>query len=173
MYKLELYLDEYENKTLSDDIYDEYLKFGYNDEQLYKLHLDFMLNNLYNIKLTKSARARLNQTEFRKEILKKFNYACIISGETCQDELTAAHIIPISDNENYDVDNGLLLRENLHKTFDNYKWSINPETLIVEIKLGVNVGQIKEFVGKQLNLGHNTNMKKNLIEHYKKFKNDV
>jgi len=50
MQNLELYLDEYKNKSLRDDIYDKYLKFGYYDEQLYKLYSYFMLNNLYNMR---------------------------------------------------------------------------------------------------------------------------
>jgi hypothetical protein len=34
---------------------------------------------------------------------------------------------------NFDIDNGLLLNSILHKLFDNNYWSINPETLRVEI----------------------------------------
>lgn len=172
MQKLELFLDQYNNESLNEDIYQDYLKFGYPNEGLYKLHLDFMLNNLYDIKLIKSTRKRLNQTEFRKEILKKFNYACIVTGETCLDELTAAHIIPISQDENYDIDNGLLLRENIHKTFDSFKWSINPTTLIIEIKSNTNVGQIKEYQGKKINIELNNDIKINLETHYNKFKNE-
>ncbi len=171
MQKLEKYLDQYENKSLCDTIYNDYSLFGYLDEKLYRLHLDFMLNNLYNIKLVTHTRKRLNQTEFREEILKKFNRTCVITGETCLDELTASHIIPISEEENYDVDNGLLLRENIHNTFDKFRWSINPETLTIEIKQNMNVGQIKEYDGMKLNIELNSDIKRNLENHYKKFKN--
>lgn len=169
--ELEIYLDKYENCELSDNIYTKYLKFNYPDEELYKLHLDFMLKNIYHIKLVKKTRKRLNQTEFRNKILKKFNNTCIITRETCLDELTAAHIVPVSEDENYDPDNGLLLRENIHRTFDNYKWSINPETLTVEIKQDTNVGQIKQYEGLILtHIKINEYLLNNLKKHYEEFK---
>ncbi len=173
MQKLEIYLDQYENKELSDNIYKDYIKFGYKNEKIYRLDLDFLLTNVYNIKITKITRKRLNQTQFRKEILKKFNNTCIVSNETCLDELTAAHIIPVGDKENYDIDNGLLLMENLHKTFDNFKWSINPETLVIEINNNVNSGSIKKYDGKKLNIKTNDVFKANLQYHYDKFKNGI
>ncbi|ARF10160.1 HNH endonuclease [Hokovirus HKV1] len=170
MQKLEEYLDKHDNNEISDTIYTKYNKFGYVNEHLFKLHLDFLLEFAYTIKLTKKSRKRLNQTEFRKKILKKFNYKCIVSDETCLDELSAAHIIPIKDMENYDIDNGLLLRENLHKTFDNYKWTINPFNLQIEIKENINVGQIKEYANKKLMINVNKYMFKYLLSHYEEFK---
>lgn len=170
MMDLECFLDKYDGQTIHADIYNDYEKFGYVDEQLYKTHLNFMLTYLYDIKVIKEQRKRLNQTEFRKNILEKFNYECIITGETCIDELTAAHIVPISENENYDIDNGLLLVENIHKTYDKFKWSINPDTLCVEIKQNVNVGSIKQYENKKIDLQLNYNIKQNLSYHYNKFK---
>lgn len=176
MQQLEIYLDKYENGILQDKIFKKYKKFNYSSENLYHLHLNFLLRTAYNIKIIKTTRKRLNQKEFRIKILKKFNYQCIITEETCLDELTAAHIIPIIKNENYDINNGLLLRENLHKTFDNYKWSINPDTLQVEIKQNTNVGQIKEYINKQLYIDINNEIYQNLSIHYLNFiknKNEI
>ena len=65
---------------------------------------------------------------------KKFDGKCIISNEDCLYELEAAHIIPLADDDSYDVDNGLLLTRNLHSTMDKLLWAINPDTLIIEIK---------------------------------------
>jgi len=45
----------------------------------------------------------------------------------------AAHIIPFSLSENFDINNGLLLNCILHKLFDKHYWSINPDSLCVEI----------------------------------------
>ena len=156
MNKLEQYLDLFDNKELPNDIYKKYNEFLYNDEELYLHHLKFLLDNIYSIKITESKRKRLNQNEFRNEILKKFNYTCIISNISCVDELTAAHIIPIKENENYDIDNGLLLTENLHKTFDKYRWSINPDTLLIEINKNIDVGSIKKYENYKVPLQINT-----------------
>ena len=50
--------------------------------------------------------------------MEKFNKKCIVTNDNCVRELTACHIIPIKENENYDIDNGLLLKESIHRTFD-------------------------------------------------------
>lgn len=165
-YLLENYLDE--NPIIDSSILSSYEKFGYDNEDLYLLHLNFMLKNLYDIKIVENKRKRLNQKEFRECLINKYK-CCIVSSETCLDELAAAHIIPINEKENYDIDNGLLLCENLHKTFDKYKWSINPETLMIEIKKNCNVGSIKKYENKILNINMNPILRKNLYEHYKNF----
>lgn len=170
MNQLEKYLDKHNNSEINYNIYNEYAFFGYTNEKLYTLHLDFLLDNVYDIKLVTNTRKRLNQYDFRIEILKKFNYQCIITCETCECELTASHIIPVSDNEDYDIDNGLLLRENLHKTFDNFMWSINPNTLKIVVRKNCNVGQIREYANTKINLNMNNYLKSNLICHYEKFK---
>ena len=100
---LENFLDNHNNQTIDINIYDKYKEFNYEDESLYKLHLNFMLKNIYNIKLTGISNKRLDQYNFRKSIIDKFNHRCIITGETCEDELTAAHIIPVHHKENYDI----------------------------------------------------------------------
>ena len=47
LYKLEIY-------DINNDIYNNYKNFSYNNKELFKLHLDFLLNNIYiNIKITK------------------------------------------------------------------------------------------------------------------------
>ena len=48
---LEEYLDNYENKELPSSIYTMYKDFGYEDEELYQIDLEFMLNSIYNIKI--------------------------------------------------------------------------------------------------------------------------
>lgn len=72
MNKLELYLDKNDNKEIiKEEIYD-YKKFNYNDEIIFNNHLDFLLENIYNIKIIENdkSRVRLSQKEFRKELLK-------------------------------------------------------------------------------------------------------
>lgn len=76
----------------------------------------------------------LIQTTFRKELLKKFNNKCVVSEINCVDELEAAHLVPFCEDNKLDINNGLILTRNLHATFDKYHWSINPNTLLIEIK---------------------------------------
>ena len=171
---LEDYLDNYENKELSSSIYKMYKDFGYEDEELYQIDLEFMLNNIYNIKIIEKPileirKKRINQSEFRKKIIERFNNKCIITGNDCIDELEACHIIPVATNEDYSIDNGLLLEKNIHCTFDKYLWSINPDTFIIEV-YGDNCGSIKKYEGKKLDLSDE--IKSNLREHYNIFKSN-
>ena len=166
---LELYLDKHDNSQLYDTIYERYIEFGYDNKELYRLHLDFMLKNLYNITIIKNNKKRLGQLEFRKQLLKKFNNKCIVTNETCCDELTASHIIPVSEEENYDIDNGLLLSETLHRTFDKYKWSINPDTHTIVINPRQNVGSIKKYENHKLYLSMNDRLYENISQHYNTF----
>lgn len=168
---LEKHLDKYNNSELEIMIYDQYNLFNYTSRELFKLHLDFLLENMYNIKLVAPKRKRLNQLEFREEVKNKFNNKCIITNETCLDELEAAHIVPVAENENYDIDNGLLMVSNIHKTFDKLKWSINPDTMRIVIRNNTNVGQIKEYNNKYINISSNEKFKRNLKWHYEKFSN--
>jgi predicted restriction endonuclease len=167
---LEDYLDNYENKELPSSIYTMHNDFGYNDEELYQIDLEFMLNNIYNIKIIETPvleirKKRINQSEFRKKIIERFNNKCIITGNDCIDELEACHIIPVATNEDYSIDNGLLLEKNIHCTVDKYLWSINPDTFQIESK---NIGTIKKYQDMKLELFDD--MIDNLRQHYNIYK---
>ena len=70
-----------------------------------------------------------------------------MDNEVCE----AVNIIPLSNCEDFNIDNGLLLNSILHKLFDKNYWSINPDTLCVEI----------------LNFDMNTNGIYSILEPYK------
>ena len=167
---LENILDKFDNKELYNDIFKQSRIFGYTDIDLFNIDIQFMLNNLYNIKIIEKKKIRMEQSEFRKKILENFNNTCIITGQNCIDELEAAHIIPVSENENYDIDNGLLLSANIHKTFDKYLWSINPDTLMIDIKSDINVGTINLYCNKPINIIMTNLLYQNLSIHYNRYK---
>jgi predicted restriction endonuclease len=165
MTKLEDYLDKINNKELEDSIFNKYKDFDYDDEDIFHIDLEFLINNVYNIKLVDSNLKRMGQQEFRQKVLDLYGSKCIVSGNDCTPELEAAHIIPFSQQQTYNLNNSLLLERNLHSTFDKYLWSINPETFMIEVK--DNCGSIKKYEGNKLNL--NDNLKSNLQEHYSSF----
>ena len=92
---LENYLDKYEKdqSLLSASIYSMYKDFEYEDEDKFIIDLDFMLENIYNIKIkndkTEIRRKRMGQGEFRVKILEHYNNTCIVTGNDCIDELEA------------------------------------------------------------------------------------
>lgn len=63
-------------------------------------------------------RARLGQGSFRVLVTDAYQRRCAVSAERTLPVLEAAHIKPYSDHGPHQVSNGLLLRADLHKLFD-------------------------------------------------------
>lgn len=84
-------------------------------------------------KTYKLIRQRRGQPAFRKMLLDSYNSQCAISDCNGAEALEACHIKPYSISGNNSVNNGLLLRSDLHTLFDLGLILINPETYSVEI----------------------------------------
>ncbi len=69
---------------------------------------------------------RLGQGAFRVLVTDAYQRACAISGEHSLPALEAAHIKPYNDNGPHDINNGLLLRSDLHRLFDHGYITITP-----------------------------------------------
>ena len=148
--KLEKFLQENKNIMKSDISSIEI--FGYNDKKLFDIDLEFLMK-IYNNTILTTTKTRLSQSDFRKALIEKFNGKCIVTGSTYLKSLQAAHIIPYSNKENpfiNHIDNGLLLDASLHIAFDNYEWSINPETCCIEANIDSGFEQIKPFIGNKI-----------------------
>ncbi len=171
MITLEDYLDKYNNQKISKDIYNKYELFDYYSKDIFVEDLDFLLKHVYDIELVDNKKARLNQKEFRNELIKKYDNKCIISNSDCLTELDACHIIEHAEETNYSVSNGLLLKKNLHASFDNNLWCINPNTLTIEIKKDINVGEIKLYENNKINIDIDNDLYLNLLSKYKLFIN--
>lgn len=61
---------------------------------------------------------RLGQNTFRIAVLDAYGRACSVTNEHSLPALEAAHIRPYSDEGPHEVQNGLLLRADLHRLFD-------------------------------------------------------
>ncbi len=77
-------------------------------------------------KTKRGGRSAKDQSKFRKEVLKAYDYKCAITGESIQIKnpktitylLEAAHIIPYSDAGSFSVNNGIALSVEMHRLFD-------------------------------------------------------
>jgi|LakMenE01Jun11ns_1017448.scaffolds.fasta_scaffold9918650_2 uncharacterized protein YjbI with pentapeptide repeats len=78
---------------------------------------------------------RQGQAEFRRELLKRYDYRCAITGCRIIGVLEAAHVIPysVSQQEN-NPENGILLRADLHTLFDLNIIVIHPTSKKIEIR---------------------------------------
>jgi hypothetical protein len=70
---------------------------------------------------------RPQQAKFRKQVLKKYNSTCVITGEQLSPVLQACHIIPVKDNGSDNISNSLCLRADVHILFDLGHIRIKPE----------------------------------------------
>jgi hypothetical protein len=73
---------------------------------------------------------RPGQQAFRQRLLDHYE-ACVITGERTPDVLDAAHITPFSGPHSDGLENGLLLRTDLHRLFDRHLFSIDGDRLVV------------------------------------------
>lgn len=77
---------------------------------------------------------RLGQGTFQVAILDAYGRRCAITGEKVLPVLEAAHIVPYAEGGEHRVDNGLLLRRDLHALFERGYLTVAPELDIVVSK---------------------------------------
>lgn len=82
-------------------------------------------------------RTRVGQGLFRTALLQKYGLSCAVTGPCPAEALEAAHLLPFATHETHHVDEGLLLRTDVHRLFDAGQIAINPKTLTVELASGL------------------------------------
>ena len=70
---------------------------------------------------------RLGQGTFRIAVSEVYDWGCAVSGEHSVPALDAAHIRPVADDGPYSVNNGLLLRADIHRLFDQGYVTVTPD----------------------------------------------
>jgi hypothetical protein len=143
--------------------------FLYPNKEIFIADIELLIQTIYpNLKICQNSQARLSQTEFRNGLVNMYG-ACVITQNESIEELEAAHIIEYKNCGNFDISNGLLLEANLHKTFDKYLWTINPDTLQIESNCENITKSIKNYIGKKVNLPVNPILYYNLKKRYEIF----
>ena len=108
------------------------------------------------------------QQAFRSALLAAYEGRCCVTGLAISEALEAAHILPHTGDARFDVvENGLLLRRDLHTLFDAFLWSINPETSKVVLAKPLINSAYREFEGK---VAGKLAAKQTLRFHYTQFK---
>lgn len=149
-----------------------YIDYNYDNYDDFESDLYFLIETLYSdYKIYTNKQERTQQEQFRRDLINKYN-KCIITGSSCLTELEAAHIVNFrDDNSNNNIDNGLLLKSNIHKTFDDNLWCINPKSLLIEVKNNIDAGEIMNYNGTKINIIFNEQMITNLKRRYNDFIN--
>jgi putative restriction endonuclease len=72
-------------------------------------------------------RPRLHQGGFRAQLFDAYGRRCALTGENTLPALDAAHIVPFANaSGTHEVSNGLLLRADFHRLFDNGLVTVEP-----------------------------------------------
>lgn len=76
---------------------------------------------------------RDGQPKFRKMLMDEYQGECVITGCRIPQLLEAAHIDSYKGSHTNNINNGLLLRSDIHKLFDLHLISIDPESNLVSV----------------------------------------
>ncbi len=116
---------------------------------------------------------RKGQSKFRQELLKRYGHRCMVSGCIAEPSLEAAHIEPYAYKKCNSIENGLLLRADIHSLFDKLLISVNPDTLTVVVSRKLSHTEYSAFQGIELRLHSSLNrdmLKEKLQVHFDAFK---
>ena len=95
-------------------------------------------------------RVRRGQPKFRANLMKAYQDRCCISGTGPETVLEAVHLFPHTESGINKLDNGLLLRADLHSLFDAGLLRVHPETLGVELDGSLRGTDYWQYQGKTL-----------------------
>jgi putative restriction endonuclease len=76
---------------------------------------------------------RVGQSGFRVLVTEAYDRRCAVTGEKTLPALDAAHIVPYGEGGPHAVDNGLLLRSDLHRLFDRGYLTVDPDDLRLRV----------------------------------------
>ena len=95
---------------------------------------------------------RRGQKGFRASLIRAYHETCCVSGESCLQVLEAAHIVPYQGEATNHVQNGLLLRSDVHTLFDLHLVGIDPEDFTVFVSSSVDSPLYRSLHGTKVSL---------------------
>ncbi len=92
---------------------------------------------------------RLGQRAFQAVVLDAYARRCAVTGERIQPVLQAAHIRPLPQGGQHRLDNGLLLRSDVHTLYDRGYLAVDPRhRLLVSPRLREEFGNGEQFYAR-------------------------
>lgn len=92
---------------------------------------------------------RLGQRAFQGVVLNAYDGRCAVTGDKIRPVLQAAHIRPVTHGGEHRLDNGLLLRSDVHTLFDGGYLGVDPKyRLMVSPRLRDEFGNGEEFYSR-------------------------
>ena len=92
---------------------------------------------------------RLGQRSFQGVVLDAYGRRCAVTGERIRPVLQAAHIRPLPAGGEHRLDNGLLLRSDVHTLYDQGYLAVDPRRrLLVSPRLRDEFGNGEQFYAR-------------------------
>lgn len=95
---------------------------------------------------------RRGQPEFRTSLLAAYAGRCAVTGCSAVDVLEAAHIIPYRGAHTNRIDNGLLLRADIHTLYDLGRIWVDPDSMTIQMDAELLGSEYATFHGQPLRL---------------------
>lgn len=115
---------------------------------------------------------REQQDRFRKHLLEAYAGSCAITRTNVSEVLQAAHIKPYRGKHSQIVNNGILLRADMHLLFDAHLLSVEPETMRVHLSQRLGESNYRDFRGCEIVLPQRNSDAPNrdlIAAHYEQF----
>jgi len=100
--------------------------------------------------VNRQIRARRGQAQFRQKLRRRHGDICQVTGCKLVSLLEAAHIAPYRGARDNHVDNGLLLRSDIHTLFDLDLLGVEPESLTIRLHPSVAYDGYEALAGARL-----------------------
>ncbi|MGC4805259.1 HNH endonuclease [Micromonospora sp. DT233] len=92
---------------------------------------------------------RLGQQAFKAVVLNAYGRRCAITGDRIQPVLQAAHVKPLPAGGEHRIDNGILLRSDVHTLYDQGYLAVDPKhRLLVSPRLRTEFGNGEQFYSR-------------------------
>jgi hypothetical protein len=104
------------------------------------------------VKIESWVNERKNQAAFRRAVMKIYQNRCAVTGTSLKQVLEAAHIVQHASKGINSNENGILLRADIHRLFDDHLLSIHPETLIIHLHESLLNGEYAKYHGKPIGM---------------------
>ncbi|SNY58417.1 HNH endonuclease [Arsukibacterium tuosuense] len=116
-------------------------------------------------KVYREIKTRRGQAQFREALILAYQGKCFVSGSAVRNVLEAAHIVPHSNESNYSVNNGVLLRADIHTLYDLNLLGIDGNGT-VHIHPEIAGSEYKKYDKKQANFEVSGELSNNLKSRY-------
>lgn len=111
---------------------------------------DFIPDDDFKTRQLYARIVRKGQFQFRDGLLKAYDFKCAISNHGPTNVLEASHVLSHSESGINQIENGILLRSDLHNLFDDGLLKINPLSYLIEIDSALSKSPYYQFNGQKL-----------------------